>query len=152
MAVLAVNSIITPAMPAQFLAMNLEHGTTEVMLTEFVETNVAGPKTLEDMIREMARERGLDEDKIIFVARCESKLSHSALGDGHMICASTKKPMRSRGLWQINECGHPEISDEQAFDPIWSTDWAMDVFAKGNEEKEWKICSRKYDRLVAAGK
>lgn len=33
-------------------------------------------------------------------------------------------PSRDRGLWQINDVWHPEVTDEQAFDPVWSTRWA----------------------------
>ncbi len=118
-----------------------------------VETNSvkeSGPQTLEDMIREKARENGVDEDEVIFVAQCESELNHRVIGDGNLTCASTGDPMRSRGLWQINECGHPEISDKQAFDPVWSTDWAIEVFKRGDDAKEWKRCSKKYAKLAAA--
>jgi len=52
--------------------------------------------------------------------------------------------VRSRGVWQINNCAHPEISDEQAFDLEWSTDWAMEIFKKGEETKEWRRCTSKY--------
>ncbi len=104
--------------------------------------------TLEEMIREKARINNLNEEKIIYIARCESQLDHQAVGDGNLTCASTKKPMRSRGIWQINECGHPEINDAQAFDPAWSTDWAMEVFKKGSEAKEWQRCTNKYLSMI----
>lgn len=135
-------------MPPQFLT---ESASMDVRAknVEVIEVKERGPQTLEDMIREKARENGLDENEIVFVARCESELNYSAIGDGHLMCASTGNPMRSRGLWQINECGHSEISDKQAFDPIWSTDWAMEVFKKGDNAKEWKRCSRKYAKLAA---
>lgn len=101
-------------------------------------------KTPEDLIRERARENNLDEEKIIFIARCESQIEPEAIGDGHLVCAKTQERVRSRGVWQINNCAHPEISDEQAFDLIWSTGWAMEIFKKGEEAKEWKRCTNKY--------
>jgi len=98
----------------------------------------------EDMIKEKARANNLNEEKIIFIARCESQIEPDALGDSHLICAKTQKPVRSRGVWQINNCAHPEISDEQAFDLEWSTNWAMEIFKKGEETKEWRRCASKY--------
>jgi hypothetical protein len=130
-------------MPVQTLTTHIEPETIKTIETEEVR-----PLTLEEMIRERARINNLNEEKIIYIARCESQLNHQAVGDGNLTCASTKKPMRSRGLWQINECGHPEISDEQAFDPVWSTDWAMEVFKKGEEAKEWQRCTNKYLSMI----
>lgn len=115
---------------------------------EMIEKKEVRPLTLEEMIRERARINNLDEEKIIYIARCESRLDHQAIGDGNLTCASTKKPMRSRGIWQINECGHPEINDAQAFDPAWSTAWAMEVFKKGGEAKEWQRCANKYLSMI----
>ncbi len=111
-------------------------------------THIEPELTLEEMIREKARINNLNEEKIIYIARCESQLDHQAVGDGNLTCASTKKPMRSRGIWQINECGHSEISDAQAFDPAWSTAWAMEVFKKGSEAKEWQRCTNKYLSMI----
>lgn len=74
------------------------------------------------------------------IAQCESNFDTHAIGDGHLICKQTGEPIRSRGIWQINNCAYPEITDEQAFDPVWSTQWAKEQFEKGLAEKEWKNC------------
>ncbi|MEW5907593.1 MAG: transglycosylase SLT domain-containing protein [Patescibacteria group bacterium] len=105
------------------------------------------PQSLEEMIRQKARANNLNEEKIIFIAQCESQIEPEAIGDGNFICGKTNKPMHSRGIWQINECSHPEISDEQAFDPEWSTDWAIEIFNKGDELKEWRRCTKKWYNL-----
>lgn len=109
-----------------------------------IETVEIKPQSVEEVIRGKARLNNIDEDKVIFIARCESQIDPNALGDGHFTCKKTGNPMRSRGIWQINECGHAEVTDEQAFDVNWSTDWAMEIFKKGNEGKEWKTCTQKY--------
>jgi hypothetical protein len=101
---------------------------------------------IEDLIREKARAQNLDENKIAFIAKCESQMEPEVVGDGHLLCKRTGQPMRSRGIWQLNDCGHPEISDEQAFDPEWSTNWAIEIFKKGREDHEWVICTKKYER------
>lgn len=106
----------------------------------------ACPLSIEEFIRQMARENNIDEEKAVFIAKCESSLRPKVVGDNHLTCKKTRKAMRSRGIWQINECGHPHISDQEAFDLKWSTNWAMDVFRQGRENKEWIICNGKYKK------
>lgn len=72
------------------------------------------------------------------IANCESGFNTYVVGDGHLICKRTGLPIRSRGIWQINDCAHPEVSDAQAFDPIWSTNWAKKK--EWNKQNEWKRC------------
>lgn len=139
-AIVAVSTLLMPVQPS---ATHIEPS---------VEGQQIGPITLEQMIIEKARQNNLDEEKVIFIAKCESQIEPEALGDGHLICSSTGDPMRSRGIWQINECGHPEISDEQAFDPEWSTDWAIEIFKKSDEAKEWKRCALQYAKHLASVK
>jgi hypothetical protein len=138
----AVSATLMPVQPS------VTH--IDSVFPERVEARKITAQTLEEFIRGKARLNNLDEEKVIFIARCESQMRYGALGDSHLICQSTKKPMRSRGIWQINECGHPEVSDEQAFGPSWSTDWAMEIFKNGNESKEWKACSNKYQKFANA--
>ncbi len=138
----AVSATLMPVQPS------VTH--IDSVFPEQAEVREITAQTLEEFIRAEARLNNLDEEKVIFIARCESQMRYGALGDSHLICKSTKKPMRSRGIWQINECGHPEVSDEQAFDPSWSTGWAMGIFKNGNESKEWKACSNKYQKFVNA--
>ena len=63
-----------------------------------------------------------------------------------MICESGGDPLsvgdkgKSRGLWQIHKDYWPEITDEMAFDPIVSTEWAI---GKIKEGKIWLwTCSK----------
>jgi len=74
------------------------------------------------------------------IAQCESNFDSHAIGDSNLICKQTREPIRSRGVWQINNCAYPEITDEQAFDPVWSTQWAKKQFEKGMIKKEWTKC------------
>lgn len=126
-------------MPIEPIATHIE--------PDMIERQEITVKTPEDLIKEKARANNLDEEKIIFIARCESQIEPDALGDSHLICAKTQKSVRSRGVWQINNCAHPEISDEQAFDLEWSTDWAIEIFKKGGETKEWRRCASRYIML-----
>lgn len=47
---------------------------------------------------------------------------------------------KDRGLVQINRDAWPEITDEQAFDPEFSLNFAADKISKGEEHK-WVVCS-----------
>lgn len=141
-------------MPVQPVAVT---SGVELETVQFIEVKTAvpktsqeKPKTVEEIIRAKARSNNLNEDKVLFIAKCESQLEPKTLGDGHLICPLDGKVMRSRGIWQINDCWHPEVSDKQAFDPEWATDWALKMFKKGTDSQEWLLCSRKYVKKVNA--
>ena len=81
--------------------------------------------TTESLIRKIAKEECVDPDLVVRVARCESGLNRKAENintDGS----------KDRGLFQINSRWHPEVSDEEAFDPIFSTKFFCQAFKNGN--------------------
>jgi len=74
-----------------------------------------------NLIIGIAEDYGVDPDLALNLAFCESSLNPNALGDnGH-----------SRGLWQISDIFHPEVSDFVAYDPQLSTEWAMWRISEG---------------------
>jgi hypothetical protein len=141
--------MLMPAQPATTIT-SVEPETVQFIEVKTPEpkTSEEKPKSIEELVREKARSSNLNEDKVLFITKCESELDPTKLGDGNLTCPSTGRPMRSRGLWQINQCYHPEVSDKQAFDPEWSTNWAIKMFKKGTDSQEWLTCSRKYTRAV----
>lgn len=90
-------------------------------------------------IASISNEYGVDPQMSLFLTWKESQWYNGAVGDGHLICKRTGKPIRSRGVWQINNCAHPNITDEQAFDVEWSTHWAMKEIKK-NGCGIWSTC------------
>lgn len=42
-----------------------------------------------------------------------------------------------RGMWQINDKAHPEVSDEDAFDPVASTKAALRISTGGTNYSPW---------------
>ncbi len=90
-------------------------------------------------IATIAAEYGVDPQMALFLTWHESKWQNKAVGDGHLTCKKTGKPIRSRGVWQINNCAHPTITDAQAFDVEWSTRWAMEEITK-NGCGIWSVC------------
>lgn len=89
--------------------------------------------SVEEIIVSKAEEYGVPVDLALFIAKEESQFNPSAVGDTHLICEATGKPIRSRGIWQINSCAHPDVSDELAFNVASSTDWAMPLLKKTPE-------------------
>lgn len=90
--------------------------------------------TTESLIRKVAKEQGIDPELAVRVAKCESNFDHKAVNintDGS----------RDRGLFQWNSKWHPEVSDEQAFNPITATQ----LFCKAFKENhlDWWNATRK---------
>jgi len=65
------------------------------------------------IIREIAGLFEVDPDLAVRVAKCESSLDMNAL-------RVNQSGSRDRGLFQINDKYHPDVTDEQAFDPEFS--------------------------------
>ena len=85
---------------------------------------VAQP-TVEAQIRTIATQNGIDPDLAVRVAKCESNFNPKAINintDGS----------EDRGLFQINNKFHPEVTDAQAFDITFSCQFFCDAFKAGN--------------------
>jgi hypothetical protein len=101
-------------------------------------------ESMEDKIIRVAGGRKEIETKLYNIVEGESSFNAEAIGDMDVICnfgPNKGKPVRARGIVQITECSHPEITDEQAFDPDWALTWAVGVIEKGDEWKEWTVCN-----------
>lgn len=86
---------------------------------------------IKDEIVAVSHEYGIDPQAVDAVIFCESSYNKDALGDGG----------KSRGLAQIHADYHPEITDEQAYDP----EYAIDFLAKNMKEGRSYLwtCARK---------
>jgi soluble lytic murein transglycosylase-like protein len=82
------------------------------------------------MINRSAEQYGVASTTLDAVLNCESMKNPDAIGDHG----------ESRGISQINSRYHPEVTDEQAFDPEWSIDWTARRISEG-EGHEW-MCFR----------
>ena len=78
-----------------------------------------------EIIRKIAKEEGVDPELAVRVAECESNLNPKAVN-------VNKGGDRDRGLFQINSKYHPDISDEDAFDPIFSAKFFCKAFKNNN--------------------
>lgn len=80
---------------------------------------------VEQLIRAIAKSENVDEELAVKVAKCESNLSPTATN-------TNKDGTKDRGLFQINDKWHPEVSDSQAFDIIFSTRFFCKAYKEGN--------------------
>lgn len=93
-------------------------GTTviENLISSNGKIEVKEKKTIEEIITEIAKKNEVDPDLAIRVAHCESALNPAAIN-------TNKNGTRDRGLYQINDYWHKNVSDSQAFDPVFSTEY-----------------------------
>ncbi len=82
-------------------------------------------KSVEDVIRVVARQEGVDPDLAVRVAKCESNLDPLAV---HV----NKDGSRDRGAFQWNDKWHPEVSDADAFDVVKATQLFCKAFKAGH--------------------
>jgi len=86
------------------------------------------------IIRKVAADEGVDPDLAVRVAECESGLSPSAVN-------TNTDGSKDKGLFQINNKYHPEVSEADAFDPIFSTKFFCKAMKGGN--LNWWNATRK---------
>jgi len=87
------------------------------------------PEAVELLIRHKAQEYGVDAEKAVSVAKCESHLNYD-IQSYHIRPDGTRED--SWGVWQIHLPAHPTVTREMATDPIWATEWAMEHLSKGH--------------------
>lgn len=92
---------------------------------------------VEATIRRIAREENFKwTDYLVRLAKCESSLNPNTTN------TKNNKPAYSkdRGLFQINDYWHKEVTDECAYDIDCSTRWTIKQINNG-KQKEW-VCDR----------
>jgi len=86
------------------------------------------PPTLQEQASEIAIKHGIATTTLHNLIYSESRWDPNA-DNGY-----------DRGIVQINRASWTEISDEQAFDPIWAMEWAAEKIAQG-EAYKWTACN-----------
>lgn len=88
---------------------------------------------------------GIIRDYVVveaLVANVDPQLAQAISGDeSHFNCNAIGDHGTSYGCWQIHLPAHPDISADQAKDPIFSTEWSMHQLAQGNC-KIWSTCPK----------
>ena len=102
----------------------------ELVKAETVNTTVDKSETVEQTIRRIAKETGFKwEEYLVRLAVCESHLNPHAINERNNNPSFSK----DRGLFQISDYWHKEVSDEVAFSVESSTRWAIDKINKGGQ-------------------
>jgi hypothetical protein len=97
---------------------------SNLVLSSKTETNNE-EKSVEETIRLVAIREKADQDLAMRVAKCESNLNPKALN-------INKDGSRDRGIFQINDKYHPEITDEMAYNPAIATTFFCNAVKAGN--------------------
>lgn len=98
----------------------------------------AKAETVEEIIRRIAKDEGVDPDLAFRVAKCESGLNPGA---------TNTNPQGSvdRGLYQINNRWHSHIKDAEAFDAEKATRFFCKAFKEGHLGW-WNASKKCWDR------
>lgn len=108
-----------------------EVGTIELRATSSDGT----AEQVEAQIRAIAKEAGFKwPDYLVKLAKCESRLDPKAVNTENNVPSHSK----DRGLFQISDHWHPEVSDKVAFDVRLATEWTMWRINSGYQH-EW-VC------------
>lgn len=85
----------------------------------------------------------VDPALALYVVNGESRFNPLAVGDTHLTCKATGKPIRSRGLFQWNNCANPQVTDAQAFNPDYIIPFSIPKMKDLTVcKKEWTLCAK----------
>ncbi len=112
-------------------------------LQGFATTTVYTTPQIMQIIVSAAKENGLNSDHFLSVAQCESGLNPT-IQSGYFDKKGIQE--RSFGLWQIDLDAHPEITLEEANNPVWSTEYASQEW-KNDRYKQWECWSLLYGSM-----
>jgi soluble lytic murein transglycosylase-like protein len=77
-----------------------------------------------------------------YIAENESNFNIKEIGDLHVSCPYGGV-VYSRGLFQFSRCYYSNILDSQAFDPVYSTNIALQYISNGGKKfciNQWTTC------------
>lgn len=109
-----------------------------------------GQTEVREYVAEQAKLAGISIASTTFIVSHESQWDTTRVGDDG-ICLDKRSPnygkkTTSRGLWQINSCYHPEVSDQCAFNLQCSTAFSLKLIAAGgiNQWSTYRLCKKLY--------
>lgn len=88
------------------------------------------PKTLKEAVFEIADEYGVPHETVDSLITSESNWEPDTVNE----------KSGDYGLVQINLASWPDVTKEQAMNPLWSARWAIEKLSKG-QEHYWVVCN-----------
>lgn len=83
----------------------------------------SNPESVKEYVGYVAQNEGVDVSTVLAIAKCESDFNKNALH-------SSEKEY-SLGIFQINLKAHKDITEEQALNPFFNINWAIEQMAQG---------------------
>ena len=123
----AVGMLVDGSPVTAFLAGYSGTSAIENLILKPATSNATNKEIIKGLIRYIAKQESVDPDLAVRVAECESSINPVAkhLNDDGSC---------DRGLFQINNKWHPEVSDEDAYDIVKSTRFFCKAFKEGRLE------------------
>lgn len=109
-------------------------------------------KTVEELVTYYANQYGVNQELAHYIAKNESHYGENQ-NDGDMDITCLYKssphygqPVRARGVYQITQCYHWNVSDQQAYDVHYNISYAMALIAKGEKtcRQQFSTCDDFY--------
>lgn len=97
------------------------------------------------LITRYALKWSIPRKELEYIIEHESNFNPLAIGDMDRHCRRTGRPVRAKGLSQITDCFHEEISDAQAFNSEFAINFLAENLSKGHCY-EWTVC-RNWEHL-----
>ena len=94
-------------------------------------TTPSEPESLQELATQIAGKYGVPATTLFNLIESESDWNPDAYNERS----------RDRGLAQISEIYHPEVSDEEAFDPEFALNFAAKTLAEGSEYQQYVVCN-----------
>ena len=121
------NRILEIEAKEEYIELRNENITPEVK-TEPIKLN---SEDIEQQIRDIAKETGFKwPDYLVKLAKCESSLRPNAINNKN----NNPSWSKDRGLFQINDYWHSNVTDECAFDVECATKYTMDKINAGYQK------------------
>lgn len=104
------------------------------------------------MVTYYATKYRVGQDLAHYIAKHESEYDPNNKGDLTITCHNKQskfygQPVYARGVYQLTRCYYPQVTDEQAFDPQYNIQFAMQIIAKGRDTciNQFSTCRDYYE-------
>lgn len=131
----AVGAVIDHSYITAFTAAYTGMSLTDKIVQKIPNPEQHAPETVEQIISRVCLARNVPFDIALRVARCESGLRPQALN-------VNTTGSRDRGIYQINDKYHPDVTDAQAFDPEFAANWFCTAYLNGKLDAYWSASKK----------
>lgn len=117
-----------------------------------IERTYTTTEEIRELVDITADKYGIKRSKLHYIVRNESQYDPNAIGDTKITCTAKNspfygEPVYARGLGQITRCYYPEITDEEAFDPVFNIEKTAEIISQGTGhcKSQFTTCKNYYN-------